>query len=237
MTKRIAIIPARGGSKRIPNKNIADFCGKPMITYILDVAEKSKLFDVIHVSTDSERIAEIVTSFGFPVDFMRPINLSDDNTPIMPVLKYVVDTYHERGVDFEEVSLLMACAPLIEVNDLIEATKLLHFHNNQMAVLGVAPYPAPIEWAYERQPDGLLVPVQPGMFSVRSQDMVEKYFDAGMFGFFPTKSILESEGAGRDDQFIGQTLPKYKAIDIDEPEDWLLVEAIYMGLDRARIKE
>ena len=237
MTQRIAIIPARGGSKRIPNKNIADFCGKPMITYILDVAEKSKLFDVIHVSTDSEIIAEIVKSFGFPVDFMRPINLSDDKTPIMPVLKYVVDTYHERGVDFEEVSLLMACAPLIEVNDLIEATKLLQFHNNEMAVLGVAPYSAPIEWAYERHSDGLLVPIQPGMFSVRSQDMVEKYFDAGMFGFFPVKSILESEGAGRDDQFIGQTLPKYKAVDIDEPEDWLLVEAIYMGLDRARIKE
>lgn len=237
MTQRIAIIPARGGSKRIPNKNIADFCGKPMITYILDVAEKSKLFDVIHVSTDSERIAEIVTSFGFPVDFMRPVNLSDDNTPIMPVLKYVVETYHQSGVNFEEVSLLMACTPLIEVNDLIEATKLLQLHNNQMAVIGVAPYSTPIEWAYERRSDGLLIPIQPGMFSVRSQNMEDKYFDAGMFCFFPVKSILESEGAGHDDKFIGQILPKYKAVDIDEPEDWLLAEAIFMGLDRERIKE
>jgi pseudaminic acid cytidylyltransferase len=234
MAQRIAIIPARGGSKRIPNKNIRDFCGKPMISYILDVAEKSELFDVIHVSTDSERIAETVTKLGFSVDFMRPTNLADDNTTIMPVLKYVVDTYHERGVNFEEVSLLMACAPLIEVKDLVGAVKLLQFHNNQKAVLGVAPYSAPIEWAFERHSDGALVPLQPGMFSVRSQDIEEKFFDAGMFCFFPIKSILDSEGAGRDDEFIGHILPKYKAVDIDEPEDWLLTEAIFKGLDSAR---
>ena len=234
MTRRIAIIPARGGSKRIPDKNIRDFCGKPMISYILDVAKKSELFDVIHVSTDSERIAETVTKLGFSIDFMRPANLADDNTTIMPVLRYVIDSYQQRGVEFDEVSLLMACAPLIEVKDLVGAAKLLQFHNNQKAVLGVAPYSAPIEWAFERHSDGILVPLQPGMFSVRSQDIEDKYFDAGMFCFFPVKSILESEGAGRDDGFIGQILPKYKAVDIDEPEDWLLAEAIYMGLDSAR---
>jgi pseudaminic acid cytidylyltransferase len=234
MAGRIAIIPARGGSKRIPNKNIRDFCGKPMISYILDVAKKSKLYDVIHVSTDSERIAETVRKLGFSVDFMRPTNLADDNTTIMPVLRYVVDTYHEHGVDFEEVSLLMACAPLIEVKDLVGAAKLLQFHNNQKAVIGVAPYSAPIEWAFKRHSDGTLAPLQPGMFSVRSQDIGERFFDAGMFCFFPVKSILESEGAGRDDGFIGQILPKYKAVDIDEPEDWLLTEAIYIGLDSAR---
>jgi N-acylneuraminate cytidylyltransferase len=231
MAQRIAIIPARGGSKRIPDKNIRDFCGKPMISYILDTAKKSELFDVIHVSTDSERIAETVTKLGFSVDFMRPANLADDHTTIMPVLRYVVDTYHKRDVDFEEVSLLMACAPLIEAKDLVGAAKLLQVHNCQKAVLGVAPYSAPIEWAFERHPDGTLVPLQPGTFSVRSQDIEDKYFDAGMFCFFPIRSILESEGAGRDDGFIGQVLPKYKAIDIDQPEDWLLAEAIFMGLD------
>ena len=234
MAKRIAIIPARGGSKRIPNKNIRDFCGMPMISYILDVAKKSELFDSIHVSTDSERIAETVTKLGYPIDFMRPSNLADDNTTIMPVLRYVVDTYLERGEEFDEVSLLMACAPLIEVEDLVGAASLLQLHNNQKAVLGVAPYSAPVEWAFERHSDGTLVPLQPGMFSVRSQDIETKYFDAGMFCFFPIKSILESEGAGRDDGFIGQILPKYKSVDIDEPEDWLLAEAIYMGLDSVR---
>lgn len=232
MTSRIAIIPARGGSKRIPNKNIADFCGKPMISYILDVAKKSELFDVIHVSTDSERIAETVTNLGFSVDFMRPVNLADDNTTIMPVMRFVVDTYHDRGLDFEEVCLLMACAPLIEVEDLVGAATLLKSHNNQKVVLGVAPYSAPIEWAFERYSDGTLAPIQPGMFSVRSQDIAERFFDAGMFCFFPVKFILESEGAGRDDVFIGQVLPKYKAVDIDEPEDWLLTEAIFKGLDK-----
>ena len=233
MTRRIAIIPARGGSKRIPDKNIRDFCGRPMISYILEVAKKSELFDVIHVSTDSERIADIVAKLGFHVDFMRPVNLADDKTTIMPVLRYVLKTYHERNIDFDEVSLLTACAPLIEARDLVSAARLLQVHDYQKAVLGVAPYSAPIEWAFERHADGSLMPLQPGMFSVRSQDIAEKYFDAGMFCFFPVKSILESEGAGKDDGFIGQILPKYKAVDIDEPEDWLLAEAIFMGLDGA----
>ena len=84
--KRIAIIPARGGSKRIPDKNIREFCGRPMISYALQTAKESKLFDVIHVSTDSERTAQIVTQLGFSVDFMRPMELADDQVPIMPVL-------------------------------------------------------------------------------------------------------------------------------------------------------
>lgn len=230
MTKRLAVIPARGGSKRIPDKNIRDFCGQPMIYYILQAAKQSKLFDVIHVSTDSEEIAAMVAELGFPVDFMRPPELADDNTAIMPVLKYTVEKYLERGESFEEVSLLMACAPLVEADDLVAAAKLLQSHEGQKAVLGVAAYPVAVEWAFERAVDGALVPVQPGMFSVRSQDLTDKYFDAGMFCFFPVSFVVESEGAGRDDQFVGHVLPKYKAIDIDEPEDWFFAEAIYRGL-------
>ena len=90
MVKRIAIIPARGGSKRIPNKNIRDFCGKPMISYALEAARDSALFDCIHVSTDSKKIAEATQKEGFDVDFMRTAELSDDHTPTMPVLKYVL---------------------------------------------------------------------------------------------------------------------------------------------------
>ncbi len=234
MTGRIAIIPARGGSKRILDKNIREFCGKPMISYILDTARRSELYDVIHVSTDSERIAETAENLGFPVDFMRPGNLADDNTAIMPVLRFVVDSYMQKGMEFEEVSLLMACAPLIEPDDLIAAAKLLALHKREKPVLGVAPFPVPVEWAFDRHADGTLVPLQPGMFSVRSQDLKDKYFDAGMFCFFPVQSVLDSEGSGRDDQFIGQVLPKYKALDIDEPEDWQFAEALYKGFEAAR---
>src|SRR5947207_11884930 len=121
MTKRIAIIPARGGSKRIVNKNIRDFCGKPMVAHVLGTAKASGLFDVIHVSTESTTIRRIVEDLGFRVDFLRPIELADDQTPIMPVLKYVADTFASRGQVFDQVWLLMACAPLIDSRDLNEA--------------------------------------------------------------------------------------------------------------------
>ena len=101
--KRIAIIPARGGSKRIPRKNIKNLCGKPIIAYVLDAVKESNLFDVIHVSTDSNEIATVVKNLGFSVDFMRAQKLSDDHTPIMPVLKWVLEQYKDRDVDFETI--------------------------------------------------------------------------------------------------------------------------------------
>lgn len=114
MSLRLAIVPARGGSTRIPEKNIRDFCGKPMIAHILNAARKSGLFEFIHVSTESTHIAEIVQRLGFPIDFPRPGELANDHTPLMPVLKYVVETYQSSGRRFDEIWLLMACAPLIE---------------------------------------------------------------------------------------------------------------------------
>ena len=113
--RRLAIIPARGGSKRIADKNIRAFCGRPMIAHILDTARASGLFEVIHVSTESPRIASVVEALGFEVHFPRPIaQLADDKTPLMPVLRYVTETFQSRGQTFDEVWLLMACAPLIE---------------------------------------------------------------------------------------------------------------------------
>ena len=237
MPRRIAIIPARGGSKRIPDKNIRDFCGRPMISYALQAAMESGLFDIIHVSTDSENVAKTVNQLGFSIDFMRPSELADDHTPIMPVLKYILETYLARGIKFDEVTLIMACVPLLNAEDLIQASRLKDEDIHQRKVLGVAPYPVPIEWAFTRNVDGTMVPVEPGMFSVRSQDLEIKYFDAGMFCFFSAEQILTSEDAGTDDGFIGYILPKYKAIDIDELDDWEFAEALYIGLNNMQRAE
>ena len=117
--RRLAIIPARGGSKRIPNKNVRDFCGKPMLAHILSAARDSGLFETVHVSTENAAIASVAAEQGYPVDFMRPDNLADDYTAIMPVMKYVVDEYERRGRTFDQVWLLMACAPLIAASDLV----------------------------------------------------------------------------------------------------------------------
>ena len=116
--KRLAVIPAREGSKRIKNKNIKNFCGKPIISYALNAAKESGLFDTIHVSTESEEIANIVRDLGFTIDFLRDISLADDITPIIPVLKWVVEKYQSKNIYFDEVVLIMACAPLIDATDL-----------------------------------------------------------------------------------------------------------------------
>jgi N-acylneuraminate cytidylyltransferase len=225
--KRLAIIPARGGSKRIPNKNIRDFCGQPMITHVLSATRDSGLFATVHVSTESDSIRAVAASFGFAPDFPRSENLADDHTPIMPVLRYVVEEYAERGQYFDEVWLLMACAPLVDPQDLIRAAALFQESGAEQPLLAVSEYPAPIEWAFNRKEGGALIPVQAGMFAVRSQDLEKHYFDAGSFAAFPASFVLESQGAGSDSSFIGYVLPKGTAIDIDEEQDWELAEAIY----------
>jgi N-acylneuraminate cytidylyltransferase len=225
--KRLAIIPARGGSKRIPNKNIRDFCGKPMLAHTLDAARTSGLFDVVHVSTESQAIADVAEKFGYPVDFMRPPALADDFTPIMPVLKYAVEEFARRGRTFDQVWLLMACAPLIAASDLVAAENLFTQRGGQSHLLAVSEFQAPIEWALRRETDGRMVPLQPGMFSVRSQDLEKRYFDAGAFAIFPTATVRNVSEAGVDTGFIGHVLPKGTAVDIDDEYDWMLAEAIY----------
>ena len=232
MPRRIAIIPARGNSKRIPQKNIRMFCGKPMIAYTLQAAQASGLFDIIHVSTDSSQIRDIVEQYGFSVDFLRPDHLADDLTPIMPVLKYAAETYAERGEIFDQVWLLMACAPLVKASDLKQAAQLFEKVGSRNSVIAVAEFPVPIEWAFSRNPDGKLIPIKPGMFATRSQDLEKKYFDAGVFAAFPAANVLDSEGAGTDSDFIGYIISKDKAIDIDDEVDWEFAEAMYQIRER-----
>lgn len=235
MTRRIAVVPARGGSKRIPHKNIRDFCGKPMIGYVLETARKSGLFDVIHVSTEDELVRKTVEDLGFAIDFPRPEILADDFTPIMPVLKYVTETYANGGKNFDEVWLLMACAPFVEPWELKEAADMFQRAGARRAVLAVSPYPVPTEWAYARADDGTLTPVNPGLFATRSQAFKKHFFDAGTFAVFPTAMIRGSEGAGSDKEFIGYVLERVKSIDIDDESDWALAESVFqhvVGLRR-----
>lgn len=228
--KRLAVVPARGGSKRIPNKNIRDFCGRPMIAHVLAAARDSGLFETIHVSTESDSIRSVAEKLGFPPDFSRPDSLAGDHAPIMPVLKYVLEEYLNRGISFDSVVLLMACAPLITQHDLREASKLFDSYEGKRSVLAVAEYPCPVEWAFRREPNGVLKPVQPGMFSMRSQDLESAYYDAGQFCFMPSERIYLSEGAGTDDGFVGFPIRRHQAIDIDTHDDWKFAEMIYKSL-------
>ena len=227
--KRLAIIPARGGSKRIKNKNIKDFCGKPIIQYIINSAIESNLFDKVHVSTESNLIKKVVEKCGLSVDFMRPNELSDDFTPLMPVISFVVETYKKDNILFDEIWLLMACSPLIKASDLISASEIYSSQcvESIKPLLAIAEYPAPIEWSFLKDTQNLLHPRFQGKFKVRSQDLPKSYYDSGTFVIFPNNFILKSDKQGSDKGYIGYKLSRHKAIDIDTLEDWYFAEALY----------
>jgi N-acylneuraminate cytidylyltransferase len=186
----------------------------------------------VHVSTEEARIAETAAELGFPVAFMRPAELADDHTPLMPVLRHVVEMFATRSQRFDEVWLLMACAPLIDTDDLHNGADLFAQTGGRAPVMAVAAYPAPTEWAFERRPDGSLNPVQPGMFAVRSQDLTTKYFDAGTFYVYPERRVRESTGAGDDHGYVGLVLSRHKAVDIDNEEDWQLAELMFQSVGK-----
>lgn len=226
--KRIAIIPARGGSKRIPRKNIRDFCGRPIIAYTLEAARRADLFDVVHVSTDSAEIMDIVERLGFPIDFPRPPGLADDHTSIRDVLKFVVETYRARGSDFDAVFRLSACAPLLEADDLRRASALFDAKEGRYPILSVGTYAVPIEWAYEAGPEMTLTPVDAGKTLVRSQDLVSKYHDAGLFSILPG-GLIDLHPVPYPQPFIGYLVPRERAVDIDSMEDWNLAARLFAG--------
>jgi N-acylneuraminate cytidylyltransferase len=130
----------------------------------------------------------------------------------------------------------MACAPLIAASDLVAAEELFVKSGGHAHLLAVSEFQAPIEWALRRDTNGLLVPLQPGMFAVRSQDLEKRYFDAGSFAIFPTATVQRTEGPGIDTGFIGYVLPKGSAVDIDDERDWMLAEAIYQLRQADRTK-
>ena len=130
------------------------------------------------------------------------------------------------GEQFDEIWLLMACAPMILSDDLIKASELFNKYNGKISVLSVIEYPAPIEWAFKMKSSGVLSPEHPGMFSKRSQDIEKKYYDAGAFVVFPFSEIMSVNELGTDDNFVGYILPKTRAIDIDDQNDWMIAEAM-----------
>ena len=225
---RLAIIPARAGSKRIPDKNIRDFCGRPIIAYSLEAARHSGLFSEIHVSTDNERIRAIVESLGFPVIFARPAELADDHTPLRDVLRYVRDRYAALGRHFDCICRLSACAPLIGAAELVAAERVFAAHEGKQAVTAVTRYPAPLDRAFTMDEAGILKPLRDDRLFERSQDLETGYYDSGTFAFLPP-THLDLEGPAFYQNRLGYVLPRDKGVDIDEPEDWALAELIFAG--------
>ncbi len=225
---RLAIIPARSGSKRIPDKNIRDFFGKPVIAYSIAAAQQSGLFDAIHVSTDDDAIAAIAAKFGVRPDFARPAALAGDDAPLRDVLRFVRDRYGEMGRSFGCICRLSACSPLIEAGDLADAMKLFEAHDGKRSVTAVGRMPAPVERAFAMSKTGVLEPLNAERMFARSQDLDAAYYDSGSFALL-VPAHLDREGADFYRERLGYVLPPEKAVDIDEPEDWRLAERLYAG--------
>ena len=227
---RIAIIPARGGSKRIPRKNIKDFHGKPMISYSIEAAKNSGCFDKIIVSTDDIEIAEIAKKWGADVPFIRPKKLSDDYTGTIPVINHAIDLLSIRsGEEIKQVCCIYATAPFLLSKYIKEGlNKLIQLNCNY--AFSATSYDFPLQRAFKVCGDHIEM-LNPEAFNTRSQDLEEYYHDAGQFYWGTPKSWKEGKSffSGNSIPII---LPKYLVQDIDNQDDWKRAELMYATLNK-----
>ena len=219
--KRLLIIPARLGSKRIKEKNIKKFFGKPIIHYSIKRAIKSRLFDKIHVSTESEKIKNIVEKFGLKIDFLRNKNLSSDKAKLIEVFRYVVKKFNLMGESFDQIWFMSSCAPLLSKKDLIKASKLF-LKKNVTSFIAVGEFPAPIQQGFKIDKRNKLKSLYPNKLNSRTQDLEKYYFDAGQFGGFRTAELFKKKI-----NFSAFVIDKDKSIDVDELSDWKLMQILY----------
>ena len=224
----ICIIPARGGSKRIPRKNIKKFCGKPMIAYSIDVAKKSKIFDHIIVSTDNIEIADTAKYFGADVPFMRPDNISDDFTGTIDVIAHATrmsEQYYNQK--FEHICCLYATSPFVQSQYLQSAYDLLKSSDVDF-IIPVTSFPFPIQRAVKID-DNKLIPFSEDDMRKRSQDLDEAYHDAGQFYWGTYKAWTEKKDIWSNN-VSPIILPRHLVQDIDTPEDWIQAEMMHHSL-------
>ncbi|QKF78803.1 pseudaminic acid cytidylyltransferase [Arcobacter defluvii] len=223
----VAIIPARGGSKRIPRKNIKDFFGKPLIAYSIEVALKSNLFDKVIVSTDDEEIAQISKKYGATVPFLRPKKLSDDFTGTGAVVNHALEYLKSVGEDYDFICTIYATAPFLDEKYLIEGFEKLKKSNAKSAFSGTS-MPFPIQRTFKITQDERCEMFWPENFMKRSQDLEEAYQDAGQF-YWTNLNIKSDEIIfGKDSVPI--ILPRYLVQDIDTFEDWVRAEYMYEAI-------
>lgn len=220
----IAIITARGGSKRIPKKNIKEFYGKPMLAYAIEAAKGAGIFDEIMVSTDSEEIAEVARKYGANVPFMRSERTANDFATTFDVLEEVINEYKKQGNFFDELCCIYPCVPFLTSKTLKESYKLMK-QTKANALQPVCKYPAPVEWAMKIE-NGFLLPNDKEALKIRSQDLTPKYFDVGMFYFCNTEIMLKEKTVVPTDT-SGYIIDESECQDIDTPDDWKMAEMKY----------
>ena len=225
--KCLAIIPARGGSKRIPRKNIRHFLGKPIISYSIEAALSSGIFDRVVVSTDCAEIAEVARYLGADVPFLRPMEISDDTTPLINVLIHALETVSPPDKPYTAACCLLPTAPFITAPLLTEGYRIMK-HRHAPGAFTVTSFSSSIYRAFEIKDDGCLSMIWPDYEFTRSNDLPPAYHDAGQFYWVDPRSLLSERKV-----FLKGSapiiLPRDQVQDIDTPEVWLMAELLMRG--------
>ena len=221
----LCVIPARGGSKRIPLKNIKLFCGKPMIVWSIEAAKTSGCFDRVIVSTDDKRIRDIALSNGAEVPFIRPHEFSTDNACIIPVVAHAINWLNEQNDLDINVCCIFATAPFLLASDLVQGLETLKKTGADYA-FSVTSYPFPIQRAIRILKENRVEMFQPEHFHTRSQDLETAWHDAGQFYWGKANSWINNKDIfGSNSAPV--PIPRYRVQDIDTEEDWDLAELMF----------
>lgn len=225
---RLAVIPARGGSKRIPRKNIKPFFGKPMIAWSIEAALQSACFDLVIVSTDDNEITEVARKVGATVPFLRPAELSNDYAGTIPVIRHAIEWFDRQGQPPTQVCCLYATAPFVRAEDIRLGLTVLEETGSDFAFT-VTGYPYPIQRAVRITAANRIEMFDATQFNTRSQDLEEAYHDAGQFYWGRAQAWKEERvifGSGS----APICLPRHRVQDIDTPEDWRTAEQMFEAM-------
>lgn len=215
----ICIIPARGGSKRIPRKNIKNFCGKPMLAYAIETAQASQLFERIIISTDDSEIADIARQYGADV-LQRPVELANDYATTVAVIRHAI----EQLPSVDNVCCIYPCTPLLKPNDLAQSFSLWQ-NSNSLYCFPMLAFESNILRSLKIDSDNKVSSVFAENEQSRTQDLPEAYFDAGQFYWGSRQAWLTEDKI--HNHAIGYVLPKYSVVDIDDEQDWQFAEFLF----------
>lgn len=221
--RNLAIIPARGGSKRIPRKNIKNFLGKPIIAYSIEAALESELFDEVMVSTDDKEIAETAIKLGAKVPFFRSKEKSDDYAPLNDVFIEVINEYKKQNIVFNFACLILPTAPLISINNLKKGLNILR-ESNSDSIRPIIRFGFPIQRAFHLLDTNEVTPVNTEEFKKRSQDLEPTFHDSGQFYWVKKDTDLSANK-------LGFEISELEAQDIDNETDWQMAELKYRLLN------
>lgn len=229
---QLAVIPARGGSKRIPRKNIKMFHGQPMIAWSIQAAIDSGCFDEVWVSTDDEEIAEVAQVYGAKVPFLRPVHLSDDFATTADVMSHAVEEFGKINHALPDyICCLYATAPFVIKADLVQGLEKIKNNSNLNYVFSATTYPFPIQRAIKLNADDTVEMFSPQYFNVRSQDLEEAWHDAGQFYWGTAEAWLNKAMIFASQSSVVE-LPRFRVQDIDTQEDWDRAEWLFKAIQQ-----